>query len=143
MILSLSLSSDLLMHIFLQKSRKEIEECCSSFKASFIDTIFPPTDDSLYLVDPPVPARALGGKKGKKKPIITWRRPIEFLPAGEEIKLFDGEIEPNDIKQGALGDCWLMCSLSAIAEFPTLVTDIFLEDFREYNPYGYPFFISH
>ena len=31
--------------------------------------------------------------------------------------LFHG-VEPNDILQGGLGDCWLLCALSTLAEFP-------------------------
>ena len=31
-------------------------------------------------------------------------------------------VEPNDIAQGALGDCWLLAAAAAIAEFPSFVT---------------------
>ncbi len=37
-----------------------------------------------------------------------------------KLSLFD-HIEPSDIMQGALGDCWLMAALAAIAEFPHYV----------------------
>jgi len=57
---------------------------------------------------------------------IEWRRPSQFAKNGEVYKLFEGEIEPSDIKQGALGDCWFMCALSSIAEFQELVKALFV-----------------
>ena len=39
---------------------------------------------------------------------------------GEELFLFNG-IEPNDVMQGSLGDCWLMSAIAAIAEFPSFI----------------------
>lgn len=40
---------------------------------------------------------------------------------GGAYALFDDGIEPADIRQGALADCWLQCALSGLAEFPVLV----------------------
>ena len=34
---------------------------------------------------------------------------------------FEDGIVPDDIRQGSLGDCWLMCAMSAAAEFPDIV----------------------
>lgn len=36
------------------------------------------------------------------------------------VKLF-GEIQPQDLKQGQLGDCWLIAAMAALAEFPEAV----------------------
>ena len=52
---------------------------------------------------------------------IVWRRPDEFYveqaPDGEGRRqacdVFAGGIEADDIRQGMLSDCWLMCALSA------------------------------
>lgn len=79
----------------------------------FIDPEFPPTPASLW-----------GGKPSAKA--TCWRRAGEFLKPG--FAVFEGGIQPDDISQGQLGDCWLMCSLSAIAEFPDLVTECFKHD---------------
>ena len=38
------------------------------------------------------------------------------LPS-DEMVLFN-KIEPTDIVQGALGDCWLLAAIAALAEFP-------------------------
>ena len=51
-------------------------------------------------------------------------------------KVFLGGIEPNDIRQGMLSDCWFLCALSAIAEFPHLVKNLFLEESQTVSPHG-------
>lgn len=35
-------------------------------------------------------------------------------------------IEPDDIKQGELGDCYFLATLSAIAEFPWRIKQLFV-----------------
>ncbi|KAJ8604795.1 hypothetical protein CTAYLR_001068 [Chrysophaeum taylorii] len=52
----------------------------------------------------------------------VWVRPTLLHPPGEPIELFNG-IDPNDIMQGALGDCWLLSAISALAEFPAFFVD--------------------
>ena len=39
-----------------------------------------------------------------------------------QVKLFD-DIEPSDVMQGALGDCWLLAATAAVAEFPEFVRE--------------------
>ena len=41
-----------------------------------------------------------------------------------EPRLF-GHTAPNDLRQGSLGDCWLITAMSSIAEFPSLVQRLF------------------
>lgn len=43
-------------------------------------------------------------------------------------------IEPNDIIQGHLADCWFLCAVSSLAERPALVERIFVT--KEYNDQG-------
>jgi hypothetical protein len=40
------------------------------------------------------------------------------------LKLF-GDIDPCDVQQRGIGDCWLMCSMSAVAEFDGLISRLF------------------
>ena len=53
---------------------------------------------------------------------VDWIRASKLQPSGSEMVLFH-DVEPCDIMQGALGDCWLLCALSALAEFPKYFTD--------------------
>jgi len=52
---------------------------------------------------------------------VTWRRGSELAS-----KLFH-EVNPNDIMQGYVGNCWLLAGIAAIAEFPERVQSLFQE----------------
>ncbi|KAL7568740.1 hypothetical protein ACA910_021733 [Epithemia clementina (nom. ined.)] len=54
--------------------------------------------------------------------------------AGKRPQLFEGEIEPNDLCQGAVGDCWLVAAFACASEFPDMIRHMFLT--KEYNPRG-------
>lgn len=43
-----------------------------------------------------------------------------------DAKIVVGKIEPNDIKQGLLGDCYFLAGLSALAEVPERIRELFL-----------------
>lgn len=62
---------------------------------------------------------------------------IEYKKASDLFKngytLFKG-ISPNDIRQGSLGNCYFLCSLAALAEYPDLITRLF--DFDDINDHG-------
>ena len=90
----------------------------------FIDPTFPPKDISIY--------NQLKMAYPYKK-VIHWRRPMEFMKS--KPKLFDNEIDPNDIKQGFLGNCWFLWAVASLAERPTLVKRLFVT--KEYNEFGY------
>ena len=46
---------------------------------------------------------------------MYWKRASEIYNKGQ---IFIGGVDPNDIEQGALGDCYYLAFLSALAENP-------------------------
>ena len=66
-------------------------------------------------------------------------RPADFLSdeAGEgKPRVFVDGLMPADVQQGQLGNCWFMCSVAALAEFPNLISNLYLQ-VRERRP-SYP-----
>ena len=53
---------------------------------------------------------------------VEWVRAVAVGGPTAEPKLFDG-IEPTDVCQGAIGDCWLLAAIAACAEFPNFIED--------------------
>lgn len=94
---------------------------------------WPYEDDSF------VGAQALGnfekesGKKMEKN--TSWVRAQDLHQfKGKRPQLFEGDIEPSDLCQGAVGDCWLVAAFACASEFPDMIRHMFLT--KEYNPRG-------
>ncbi|CAD8089733.1 unnamed protein product [Paramecium primaurelia] len=98
----------------------EILQTIKNSQQQFTDTNFPPQSSSLSLSELP--------KSWKK---LTWKRANEIF---EDFDIFSGCIEPSDIKQGILGDCYFLCALSVIAEKCELVKRLFHNS--EVSQYG-------
>lgn len=63
---------------------------------------------------------------------FDWRRPEKFIQ-GFDVVVYD-QIEPTDIAQGGLGDCYLLAACASIAEFGPRIERIFLS--KKYEPRG-------
>lgn len=77
--------------------------------------------------------KAIGGKPRS----IDWVRANEILPKDSKQKkpyLYHDGIDPADLCQGAVGDCWLIAALASAAEHPACIRNAFKT--CEYNPRG-------
>ncbi len=59
----------------------------------------------------------------------SWLRPEHFMDSSRPVELFSGKIEPTDILQGHLGDCYFLSTVASIAEHPERIARIFNIDF--------------
>lgn len=91
----------------------------------FVDVFFPPTDTSLYRPGKDqVPQGSL-----RNLTLYCWRRPEDYLPSSwkDRIQLLK-DVDPSDIGQGLLGDCYFLCACSALAEHSNHIKGIFKND---------------
>ena len=56
---------------------------------------------------------------------VEWIRASDLMEIGK-MYLFQDGIEPSDVVQGALGDCWLLAALACLAEFPGAIENCFI-----------------
>ena len=64
-----------------------------------------------------------------------WVRAHELKAfKGKRPQLFEGKIEPSDLCQGAVGDCWLVAAFACASEFPDAIGRMFIT--QECNPRG-------
>lgn len=88
---------------------------------NFVDVHFLPDDSAVF--------RQKNGEAFDR--IIHWRRPRDFMLVDPrkgqlEPQVFEKMIEPSDIIQGELADCWFLCACSSLAEMPELVERLFV-----------------
>ena len=82
---------------------------------------------------------ALGRWKDKEGPAldsdVKWERAQPYYASrlsdeqkkkGVRVKLFEKGIEPKDVAQGQVGNCWLIAALACVAEHPGLVRKSFV-----------------
>ena len=88
------------------------------------DPDFPPALRSLY--DPNLDEGDINKYKS-----FEWKR---FKEIAKSPAMFRDGIDPNDINQGQLGDCYFLAVLSSLAEFPDRVSALFVT--KELNAAG-------
>ncbi|KJH44362.1 calpain family cysteine protease [Dictyocaulus viviparus] len=83
---------------FGDQNYEKIKKICVKKGQLFVDTLFPPTNASLFL------------EQGRSSDII-WKRPAELH---SDPHLFVEGASPNDVTQGILGNCWFVSACSAL-----------------------------
>jgi len=88
------------------------------------DPDFPPKENSIGNV-------RVNGK------VPSWKRASDIFGSA---KIFEDGISPHDIQQGALGDCYFLAALAALAEHPEFISAIFTSPDNKNGCYSMTFY---
>lgn len=92
-------------------TRRACAPCLHLSCFSFTDSEFPASSKSLGTA---------------AAPHAEWRRGPQLQPMQRRgTALVRDGIQPADIAQGALGDCWLLAAAACLAEFPGVLQNLF------------------
>jgi hypothetical protein len=99
---------------------------------NFIDDVFPPNNNSVYGIrsgryTDPIEERRKRSYEDLPftEEDIVWLRAKDIFPGA--YTLFANDIDVDDVTQGYIGNCYFMSSLSAMAENPQLICQLFKE----------------
>merc|ERR1719229_579038 len=81
----------------------------------FVDPDFYPSVGALYIDG--------DGSSKINEEQVMWRRSSDFC---KDPAYFKDGIDPEDVQQGRLGDCWFCCSLASMSERPHLIERLFV-----------------
>eukprot|EP00672_Neobodo_designis_P016850 CAMPEP_0174837028 /NCGR_PEP_ID=MMETSP1114-20130205/6463_1 /TAXON_ID=312471 /ORGANISM="Neobodo designis, Strain CCAP 1951/1" /LENGTH=782 /DNA_ID=CAMNT_0016071063 /DNA_START=28 /DNA_END=2372 /DNA_ORIENTATION=- len=94
----------------------------AEYIASVCEAAGVPFVDLTYAPKPQAISREWEGAA----PGFAWMRPSAYCTDPSKPPcLFVGDIEPNDIDQGRLGNCYFLCALACISEFPDVIKECF------------------
>ena len=111
---------------------QQIEDMAKDSRQPWCDPEFPADDNSLYInpVQPPEWASHN----------VEWKRPEEiYTGEGGPMMMKDG-FSPGDVKQGELGDCWLLGAFLCLATNPDLLSNLIYHNGMEYGFAVFRFF---
>jgi len=105
----------------------------------FTDPDFPPNATSIgktSVEDPNSRLRISVHDRNTAKWIRLpdYIRQVNKYSGSTKIEVF-GDIEPNDLTQGIVGDCWLLATMACLAEFPNAIESLFF-NISDPNPDG-------
>jgi len=112
---------------------EHIETLCTATGDTFVDDSFRPTDQSVYIDGRTWSRVDVQERRGAMESRVTqWLRPGEMRRGNTNFDLFNqpwcvfrGQPQPDDAKQGSLGDCWLLSAISVLADRPELLRKLF------------------
>lgn len=93
---------------FSGQNYERLRKNCLKKKQLFVDTVFPPTNQSLFL------------EQGRSSDIV-WKRPAELH---QDPHLFVEGASANDVTQGTLGNCWFVSACSALTHNQKLLNRV-------------------
>jgi calpain-15 len=100
-------------------------------KDNYIDELFPPNNDSILGLKNGVPVEKIEERLKKSQmefPFdvdnIIWLRASEIFNY-QHYSIFVNDISIDDVRQGYLGNCYLMSSLAAMTNIPQLICQLF------------------
>ncbi|XP_075194084.1 calpain-8-like [Anomaloglossus baeobatrachus] len=102
---------------YLNQDYEELRAQCLATKTLFKDDQFPACVSALGYKD-------LGPNSAKTKGIV-WKRPAEICESPHFI--VDGATR-GDIRQGALGDCWLLAAIASLTLDPDILARVVPEN---------------
>jgi hypothetical protein len=133
---------------------KELADLLRSSKsAKFEDPFFPADDTSLFADPTTAAAKSSAQQQTFRKdqdPFlagvtgIEWRRPAEFGDVSQKVVTWSGRegegggVDPDDVAQGRLGNCYLLAALAscALGQSDVLIKDLCIEDHQDVGLYG-------
>ena len=106
----------------------------------FVDTEFPPDKSTLAAIDSKTGIKRtphfLHAKKGlseEEMETMDFKRPKDIFD--KQYYLYKDEINYDDVKQGSLGNCYLISVLAALSQRPQLIKNVFKS--KVVNPDGF------
>ncbi|EKX32896.1 hypothetical protein GUITHDRAFT_120920 [Guillardia theta CCMP2712] len=126
-----------------ESSVKRLSEILKGSGQLFEDPTFPSNAFALY-ADPSYAGMNTGDAFLAGVEGIEWKRPNEIGDPSLKPKVWSGGIDPDDVAQGRLGNCYYLAAISAcsIGSSDILLHDLCIEDGMDQGMFGVKFFLN-
>jgi len=123
-----------------EKCRAQVQQLIQNLgnDGFFLDHTFPvdqPAEILYFEGNSPTKA----GFSDKIEAIGGWKRLRDIVSSGNPV-LFKDDVTVTDVKQGSLGDCWLVSSLSVLSQKPEILKRCLVTFDEEIGIYGFVFY---